>query len=205
MSECVPTSICAVCQTARAAVTHARAPPREERVTRHLPRHGRRAITCWGNRRRFGMCRECDANGVARVAMPNQTPATVALRSAICAQGMLVCVDLPTCNGAPTKGLPVWRYLYKHSGVRRREGCPKRRTRPPALGARRQGARDRSFRDVSRNLPLGEHRRLDAAFAQPPTQPMWVPDMNQKKLELCRLSAAEVSAFHSGLFSHHCR
>ena len=36
----------------------------------------------------------------------------------------------------------------------------------------------------------------------PPMKPM---KRRNKKPELCRLSAAEVSVFHSGLFSHHCR
>ena len=35
---------------------------------------------------------------------------------------------------------------HKRSAVRRRDECPARRTRPPALDARHPGARDRSFR-----------------------------------------------------------
>ena len=199
-----------VCQTARAAAAHARA--RASARTRNVTSAARRAQSHYvlAGRRHTVNCRECAANGVARGefardAMPKQTPAAVALHSTICAHGHTgLCGTVPMQRRAH-EGTPTSGVSHTRSVVRRREACPTLRTRPPVLGARRPGARDSSVRGRLAQLadrpppPTGGPRDAAANTAAAGAR------REPKKLELCRLSTAEVSAFHSGLFSHHCR
>ena len=201
-----------VCQPARAAAARARALPRDARVTWHLSRRGRRAITFWqvaatplfaANAKRTASLGASSRASRCPNKRRRRWPALRDLRP----EAYWSVLHRSECNGALTKGLRRQRYLI--NAVSR--GAVKS-ARHGARG-RRPSARDIRVRatvrsgDVWRNLPISRHRRLEAAETQPPTRPMRGPDMNQnkKKLELCRLSTAEVSAFHSGLFSHHCR
>ena len=167
-----------VCQTARAAAAHARALPRDARVTWHLSRHGRRAIAFWqvaatplfaANAKRTASLGASSRASRCPNKRRRRWPCTP--RSA--PRGILVCAAPSKIQRRADEGTPTSKVSHTRSVARGRDECPKRRTRPPRADVRSG--------DVWRNLPISPHRRLEAAETQPPTRPMRVPDMNQNK------------------------